>query len=76
MLVSGVKDHPHVPQKWLWFDADTFMWEFTKHARQYDLQQKSKATALIGKAIVCAMSPPKLQMLAGYCRAAEEVSHA
>ena len=70
-----VKISPCRPQKWPQEDGDTGIREFTKCTRQYDLQQKNKASALIGKAIVCAMSPTKLQMLVGYCRVVDEVAH-
>ena len=63
-----VKVSPHVSQKWLRFDEDTNVCKFSKCAKQYDLQQRAKASAIIGKAMVCAVSPPLLQMLAGYCR--------
>ena len=64
----AVKVSPCMSQKWLRFGKDTNMCEFTKCTRQYDLQQRAKARAIIGKAIVCAASPPLLQTLAGYCR--------
>ena len=64
-----------MPQKWLQFDKDTSICEFTKHVLQYDLQKKQEASAIIGNAIVHAVSPPTWQTLVGYCRAAEEVSH-
>ena len=67
-LLLYVKDCPHMSQKWLRFNEDMNVCKFTKCARQYNLQQRAKASAIIGKAIVHAASPPLLQMLVGYCR--------
>ena len=74
-LYLGVKNSPSMPQKQLWFNADTSVCEFTKHMWQYDLQKKQKVNTLIGRVIVCAMPSTMLQTLAEHCRNADEATH-
>ena len=66
-LAWAVKISPRVSQKRLRFGDDVDKREFIKFAKKYH-QQLEEECASVGRITVRAMSPPRWQTLASYCR--------